>query len=219
MMSVRRCCCIIAAIMMMVLPSQQPNAVVMGQPTVTTSSKPIAPITTLDTQAYLGRWYQMATGASFIALELGGNCVTADYKLRPEDGKISLVNQARPLLIPQIFARTTGYVVQSPVANEQGAFTVDQTYLFSIDPATVEYEAPGNYWIIGLGPVINNQYQWAAVSNGDRTSVFILARNVQEYNKKYKVAAKQVFKDFGGFDNLFTNVLIDTPHFLCFGYK
>jgi lipocalin len=214
----RWCCCVTVVIILMVLTGPPKNAV-MGQPTVTSSSKPYAPIATLDTPAYLGRWYQMATGASFLLLELGGNCVTADYKLRSEDGKISLVNQARPLLIPQLFARTTGYVVQSKVPTEQGAFTVDQTYLFGVDPDSVEYEAPGNYWIIGLGPLINGQYQWAAVSNGDRTSVFILARNVKEYNKKYKQDAKQVFKDFGGFNNLFTNVLIDTPHFLCFGYK
>lgn len=182
-------------------------------------AKTYAPVATLNTEAYLGRWYQMATGAAFILVELGGNCVTADYELRADlDGKIALVNQARPLLLPKLIGRTTGFAVQSNVPTEQGAFTVDQTFLFSLDPDTVEYDAPGNYWIIGLGPIINGQYQWAAISDPDKTGCFILARNVKEYNKYYKQDAKQVFKDFGGFDNPLTNVPINTPHFLCLGY-
>jgi lipocalin len=110
--------------------------------------------------------------------------------------------------------------VQSPNANEEGSFTVAQTYLFSIDPDTVEYEAPGGYWILALGPINSNGlYQWAVVSNPNKTLSFILARNVQDYNKLYKNNARQVFADLGGFDNLFTNKPIDTSHFLCFGYK
>jgi lipocalin len=178
-----------------------------------------SPVATLNTEAYLGRWFQMAASAQFLLLELGGNCVTADYKLRPEDGKIALVNQGRPWLIPRWFARTTGFVAQSPNAGEEGSFTVAQTYLFSIDPDTVEYEAPGGYWILALGPISNGLYQWAVVSNPEKSLSFILARNVQDYNKRYKNDAKQVFEDLGGFNNLFKNKPIDTSHFLCFGYK
>lgn len=178
-----------------------------------------APVATLDTEAYMGRWYQMAASAQFVLLELGGICATADYTLRPEDGKIALVNQARPWLIPRFFARTTGFVAQSPIPTEQGAFTVNQVYLFSIDPDDVEYEAPGSYWILALGPIVNGKYEWAVVSNPEKTLSFILARNVQDYNKLYKKAANQVFTDLGGFDNVFKNKPIETKHFLCFGYK
>jgi lipocalin len=201
-------CCI--AIFILFLSS--PSTVVIATTT------PYAPVSTLDTEAYMGRWFQVAASAQFILLELGGNCATADYKLRPEDGKVALVNQARPWLIPKWFARTTGFVAQSPDPSKQGSFTVAQRYLFSVDPNTVEYKDPGNYWIIGLGPLTSGQYQWAAVSNADRSLSFILSRSVEDYNKLYKQDILQVFDNFGGFDNLLTNKPIDTKHLFCFGY-
>jgi lipocalin len=51
-------------------------------------AKIYAPVADLNTEAYLGRWFQMAASAQFLLLELGGNCVTADYKLRPEEARL-----------------------------------------------------------------------------------------------------------------------------------
>jgi lipocalin len=114
------------------------------------------PIDSLDVMAYMGRWFQMYTSAGFILIELGGRCTTADYELR-DDGKVALINQSRPWLVPQPLARTYGFAVQS---NEfEGAFSVTQQYLKEGDPDDAEFEAPGNYWILGIGPIVDGEYQ------------------------------------------------------------
>ena len=175
-------------------------------------SQEYAPITTLDVDAYLGRWYQTHTTLGFIFLELGGLCTTADYGAT-SDAKISVINQSRPWLVPQFLARTTGFVVQSSDATKQGAFTVSQQYLFAPDPNVV-FEAPGNYWIIGLGPIVDGEYQWAAVSTPNKSNSWILARDVDDFYDKYVDDALAVYSDFGGYDGFF-NSLIPTGHFLC----
>lgn len=165
---------------------------------------------------YLGRWYQTHANAGFILLELGGRCATADYELVSEK-KVALVNQARPRFIPRIFARTTGFAIQGDEA--EGSFTVAQRYLAKVDEESVEYESPGNYWIIGIGPIVDGQYQWAAVSNPDKTLSFIIARNVDEFlGSEAEEEATKLFEDFG-FSGLFGRKPRRTSHRFCFGYR
>lgn len=179
------------------------------------SAQDYKPIDSLNVEAYMGRWYQMYTTIGFKLLELGGICVTADYTLR-SDGKIALVNQARPWLIPQTLARTKGFVAQSPTV--EGAFTVDQRYLFTPNPDDTNFDEPGNYWIIGIGPIVNNEYQWVAISTPDKGPNFILARDPSGFKgSDYERDALAVFSSFGGFDGFF-NKLRRTAHFFCFGY-
>lgn len=159
----------------------------------------------------------MATTIGFILLELGGKCVTADYKLR-SDGKIELINQARPWLIPQFLARTTGFVAQSPDPDNEGAFTVNQGYLFPLNPDDTNFVDPGNYWIVGIGPIENDLYQWAVVSTPGKENVWILSRDPSTFRgSQFESDAFAVLDGFGGFDGLF-NTPINTIHALCFGY-
>lgn len=41
------------------------------------------------------------------------------------------------------------------------------------------------YWIVSLGPERNGQYQYAVVSDFAELSLFVLARNVTDFNKLY----------------------------------
>jgi apolipoprotein D and lipocalin family protein len=180
------------------------------------SSQDYEPIATLDVDAYLGRWYQTYANLGFVLLELGGKCTTADYELT-DDGKIALVNQSRPPLIPQIFARTTGFAVQAPPGGLEGAFTVSQQYLKEGDSDDVVYEAPGNYWILGIGPIVNNQYQWAVVSNPEKTLCFVIARDGENFKgSDYEEDALAVLENFGF--NTLKNKPLPTSHVGCKGY-
>jgi lipocalin len=51
----------------------------------------------------------------------------------------------------------------------------------------------GNYWIVALGdiPAEESQYPWSIVSTPFRTSLFILARDVERFRSVY---AKEVFE-------------------------
>ena len=169
-------------------------------------SEELKPITTLNVDAYMGRWYQTHTTLGFVLLELGGRCTTADYKLE-SDNKISLINQSRPRFTPAALARTKGYAVQSDKV--AGAFTVSQQYLRAPN-RNVVFQPPGNYWIIGLGPMVDGQYQWAAVAVPDRSAAWIIARNVDDFNAKYVKDALAVYEKAGGFGDL-----IRTSHSKC----
>jgi lipocalin len=181
-------------------------------------SQDYEPIASLNINAYLGRWYQTYTNLGFYLLELGARCTTADYSLTDDvnDGnKIALINQSRPWLIPQKFARTTGFAVQGNEA--QGAFTVSQQYLVEGDPDDVVYESPGNYWIIGIGPIVNSQYQWAVVSNPEKTLCFVIARDGENFKgSKYEDDALAVLEKFGF--NTIKNKPLPTSHVNCKGY-
>jgi len=180
------------------------------------SSAEYAPIENLNTTAYLGRWYQTHSSFQFVLLTFGGQCVTADYEL-VDDKKISLVNQGRPLLVPRFLVRTTGFAVQSPEGQPEGAFTVAQRYLLGVDSDSVVFEDPGNYWIFAIGPLDeNDQYQWAAVSNPQKTLSFIITRNIQEFQEKYQDEVLALFDELG-FNRFFVNKPIKTRHLLCFG--
>lgn len=53
--------------------------------------------------------------------------------------------------------------------------TLDMSYTgrTSISTASAGYT---NYWIIGVGPIVNQQYTWAVVSGPFRKSLYILGR-------------------------------------------
>ncbi|CAH1786650.1 unnamed protein product, partial [Owenia fusiformis] len=45
---------------------------------------------------------------------------------------------------------------------------------------------PAPYWILKLGPVVNGQYQYSIVSDPIRFTLFVLARDPQDFAEKYE---------------------------------
>lgn len=60
---------------------------------------------------------------------------------------------------------------------------------------------PAPYWVYALGPVQNEKYAWAVVSDPLKLTLFVLTRDVAEYNSTFQpvVAAKL---DSLGFDGI-----------------
>ena len=58
------------------------------------------------------------------------------------------------------------------------------------------------YWILNIGPIQDNKYQWSVVSDPFKLGLFVLARDVQEFNSKY---ASEVFGwlKANGFDQFY----------------
>lgn len=149
------------------------------------------PLEDVNLQAYLGRWYQ--THASLTVkytFELGGNCVTADYGtpdgFTPSDGEnpvITVTNEGRPKYsrwIPRWiknFFKIEGFAAQS--LDFDGALSVQ--FFGGSDPTEVEFESPGNYWIVALSELTGEQYKWAVVTNASQTQLYILVRDVEDF--------------------------------------
>jgi len=165
------------------------------------------PLTDVNLEAYLGRWYQ--THASLTVkytFELGGNCVTADYGLpedfAPAEGEnsvITVTNEGRPRFaryIPKFilnFFKIQGFAAQS--LDFDGALSVQ--FFGGDDPSEVAFDAPGNYWIVALGEIKNGLYSWSVVTNASQNQLYILVRDVADFRANDQAAVLDMVREMG----------------------
>ena len=69
------------------------------------------------------------------------------------------------------------------------------------------------YWVVDLGPVENNMYQYSIVSDDKKLSLFVLARNVSEFYEKYDTTVLNKLDTLGF--NTFINKPIPTNQDNC----
>ena len=123
------------------------------------------PVNSLNLKNYDGRWYQVYKDLSDMTFQGFGTCAVADYVIL-SGNNVSVLNSQidKDGTLDQI----TGYAFYND-GNSGGELTVD------LDGT------PGNapYWVIELGPLINNEYQYSIVSDNLKVSLFILATNVR----------------------------------------
>ncbi|KAJ1447982.1 hypothetical protein M885DRAFT_540815 [Pelagophyceae sp. CCMP2097] len=137
------------------------------------------PIEAYDADAFVGRWYQTHASLSVLAFpQLGGRCVTADYKAVAE-GVLAVKNTVR--VFDKLPIVVSGFAVQNP-ATSAGELQV------MLGPNA---RAPGNftqsnYWIVGLGPKTQGVYDWATVSEPTLKTLYVLARNASSFTEKYE---------------------------------
>mmetsp|Transcript_13484 Transcript_13484/g.38657 ORF Transcript_13484/g.38657 Transcript_13484/m.38657 type:complete len:202 (-) Transcript_13484:299-904(-) len=144
------------------------------------------PLTSVDVEKYVGRWYQTYASATVkFTFELGGNCVTADYAATSAPGVVSVLNTVRlfPNLaywFPRIFTgvKINGFAAQSP--DTAGALSVALGPLVG-GAADQRFSDPGNYWIVKLGAVVDGKYDYAIVSEGSMSQLYVLVRNVERF--------------------------------------
>lgn len=182
---------------------------------VAASDFPYEPITNLDESAYIGRWYQAYASKSVLyTFQLGGNCVTADYYTTDKARTVRVKNIVRPfgsIMEPGTFfgdiansclaLTVNGFLTQSADVDGQGYVDIQRAPLpFGIGTPNindVSYQAPGNYWIIALGPKENGQYQWAMVTDSSQVQLYILVRDVDEFEELYADEVLQLAKKWG----------------------
>lgn len=151
--------------------------------------KPIPVEENLSIDSYLGRWYQVATSRSTKFLGTGTDYrnVTAEYELS--------VNANLEKDVINVF----NYGIDG-----NGNYTSIKGYSYTIGKQPTKRKVhfdgvpvDGNYWIVCLGPKKNNQYQYAIVSGpittwfGTRFSLYVLARNINEYKTLYEKQVKK----------------------------
>ncbi|KAJ8037915.1 Temperature-induced lipocalin-1 [Holothuria leucospilota] len=147
----------------------------------------------LDVSAYLGRWYQVyADFIVFSTFERNAQCVTADYGLK-SDFTISVLNTNTDGSPTGNFNMITGDAY-TPNPKEPGQLKVQ------LDGVPVA----GDYWIIQLGPMEGNppQYQYSVVTDRDRFTLFVLARNVSDFQTRFEKDVLQFLND-DGFDRFY----------------
>jgi lipocalin len=115
----------------------------------------------VDVERYLGTWYEWGSVKQFFSIGLVNT--TADYSLR-SDGLIRVENRGEYFFDGGPESRIVGSA--APVDSSNARLNVSFVGTATATP-------PGNYWIVDL----DEDYQWAIVSDLTGESGFILARS------------------------------------------
>lgn len=155
-----------------------------------TVSKSPDTVTSLDVPKYLGLWYQMYADEIVIkTTEKDTFCATAFYGDN-KDNTLSVHNYATLKSPTGSVYIIDGYAYQTNAEQEPGKLKV----VFESDDAA---PVPAPYWILALGPVVNNYYDWAIVSDSFGSSLFVLARDPDTFKTKYDTEVVKMCTDLG----------------------
>ncbi len=135
-------------------------------------SVPIASVSDLDTQRYLGLWYEIARFPNWFERDCQG--VTAEYALR-DDGKISVRNSCYK------------GAPDGPLKVANGLAWIDAPGQLKVTFTPFLPFINGDYWVLYVDP----GYQLAVVGNPGGKTGWILARSPQiapaQYDKAVSV--------------------------------
>ncbi len=150
--------------------------------------KPIEVEKKINLTKYIGLWHQVATSESTSLFGTGPKYtkVSAVYhsiNSQPNFTNISVFNFGFDS--NNNFTEIHGFSYSEP--NE-----IPTKRKVKFDKVIFE----GSYWIVNLGPIHNDYYQYAVISGpltsffGTRFSLYVLARNRSEYENLYKQEVK-----------------------------
>ena len=145
-------------------------------------SKEYKAVDYLNVDQYLGKWYQVYSDKFDDSFQKNGRCSTANYGLL-ENNNISVLN--KELDENDKIDSITGVAFYKE-GDCCGYLTAQLKDLY-----------PAPYWVIELGPVVNNYYDYAIVSDNKAVSLFVLSRNVTEFFNTYNDNVLKSLEDFG----------------------
>ena len=144
-------------------------------------SKEYKAVDELDLTKYDGFWYEVY-GDNFNKLFQGnGRCSTAQYKLL--DDEVSVLNSQIDENNEQ--DQITGYAYY-----KDGDCCGYLTVLLDGTP-----EAP--YWVLELGPIVDEKYDYSIVSDNKALSLYVLARDVNRFYESYYAMVLDSLNEFG----------------------
>jgi len=138
-------------------------------------------VSNLDVNQYLGNWYQIYGAPTNVIFQGYGTCLTAQYGLL-DNGDVSVLNSQ--INSKGKLEQISGYAYYTN-SSDPGKLTV---HLDGV-PA----ESP--YWVVKLGEVVNEQYQYAIISVPSGISLWVLTRDVETFYSKYDEEVKDFLED------------------------
>ena len=125
----------------------------------------------LDLNSYLGHWVQIYGAPTNAIFQGYGTCATADYGLL-DNGQVSVLNAQ--LNKNKEIETINGYGYYANVS-EPGKLTVH------LDGVPVD----SPYWIVKLGEIVDDQYQYSIITTPSGISLWVLTRDVERFNELY----------------------------------
>lgn len=129
------------------------------------------PVDELNISQYDGLWYEVYGDRADRAFQGFGTCITAEYVIK-DSNNVSVYNRE---------IRQDGSVdtIEGYAYYDKGCSGGELTVYLEGTPST----AP--YWVLELGPVVNDEYEYAIVSDNKAYTLFVLARNVTQFFDLY----------------------------------
>lgn len=134
-------------------------------------------VTELDVNKYLGNWYQVYGSPTNVIFQGYGTCITAEYGAM-ENGDVSVLNSQ--INLHDELEQINGYAYYKNVS-EPGKLTVH------LDGVPVD----SPYWVIKLGDVENDQYQYSIITTPSGISLWVLARDLPSFFENYNDEVKE----------------------------
>jgi apolipoprotein D and lipocalin family protein len=142
-------------------------------------SPPLEVVVQVNIDRYLGKWYEIARYPHWF--EENCHAVTAEYE-RSEDGSLQVINRCREGGLQGDWKEAKGRAyVTDPETNAK----LEVTFFWPFY---------GDYWIIAL----DDNYQWAVVSEPRRQHLWILSRRPEMDPHLYEAITTQLQEK--GFD-------------------
>ena len=130
-------------------------------------------VTELNVNSYLGHWVQVYGAPTNAIFQGYGTCATADYGAL-DNGQISVLNSQ--LNKNKEIETINGYGYYKNVS-EPGKLTVHLE--------GVPVDSP--YWVVKLGEIVDNQYQYTIITTPSGISLWVLTRDLDRFNEFYSV--------------------------------
>lgn len=139
-------------------------------------------INELNINSYLGHWFQVYGAPTNTIFQGYGTCITADYGLL-DNGYVSVLNSQ--LNKNKELEQISGYGYYKNIS-DPGKLTVH------LDGVPVD----SPYWIVKLGEIVDNQYQYSIITTPSSISLWVLSRDVDTFNKLYSAEVKSYLDEY-----------------------
>jgi len=139
-------------------------------------------INELNLNSYLGNWYQVYGAPTNSIFQGYGTCITADYGLL-DNGYVSVLNSQ--LNKNKEIEKINGYAYYKNIS-EPGQLTVH------LDGVPVD----SPYWIVKLGEIVDNQYQYSIITTPSGISLWVLTRDIDKFKELYDTEVKEFLDEY-----------------------
>lgn len=136
----------------------------------------------LSIDSYLGHWFQVYGAPTNTIFQGYGTCITADYGLL-DNGQVSVLNSQ--LDENKQIEKINGYAYYKNIS-EPGQLTVH------LDGVPVD----SPYWVVKLGEIVDNQYQYSIITTPSGISLWVLTRDIEKFNELYAEEVKSFLNDY-----------------------
>jgi lipocalin len=131
----------------------------------------IIPVSELDLPKYMGHWFQVYAAPIDYTFQGYGKCMAADYKILGQNNVSVLNSQYNK---KNEYEEISGYAFYKD-ASKPGELSVTLEGVPVVAP----------YWVLQLGKVVNDEYQYSIVSVPVGPSLWVLARDVNDFFQTY----------------------------------